>query len=206
MKETTTVNLRGTYFWPIDEVPAKQIQWTGIDLSDVLDGPLPGLCAYYGHSARHAVSVDHQRVFQNGGSGRAKGERPTRAIATLELDVALTNPVPGSTNPIDRWKRVDTPVLDLRQDRYPRDLLPLLEAKYGAKRRRGVCAALSASPTRARELLVDLPHLEAVVMPLHCKDDTHRIVMWVVDPAKTVTRIASPLSGIMFSLPTRQDL
>ncbi|WP_059725902.1 hypothetical protein [Burkholderia ubonensis] len=205
MNATTTVSLWGTYLWPIDNVPAEPIQWHGIDLSDVLDAPLPGLCAYYGHSARHAVSADHQLVFPTGRIGRPKGERPTRAIATLELDVALTNPMPDSTNPIDRWKHADTPVLDLRQDRYPRALLPMLEAKFAAKRRRGVCAALSASPDRARELLIDLPHLEAVVMPLHCKDDIHRIVMWVVDPAKAVTRIASPLSGLTFSVPARRD-
>ncbi|CAG9220261.1 MULTISPECIES: hypothetical protein [Burkholderia] len=206
MKATTTVNLWGTYLWPINEAPAEPIQWHGIDLSDVLDGPLPGFCAYYGHRARHAVSADHQRAFPSGGGGRKKGERPTRAIATIEVDVALTNPVPGSTNSIDRWKHADTPVLDLRQDRYPHDLLPMLEARFAAKRRRGVCAVLSASPDRARELLIDLPHLEAVVLPLNCNDDTYRIVMWVVNPEKSVTRLVSPYSGMSFSLPAHDNL
>lgn len=205
MKVTTTVNLWGTYHWPITETPAEPIQSQGIDLSDVLDGPLPGLCAYYGHRALHAVSADHQLAFPSGGVGRTKGERPTRAIATIDLDVALTNPVPGSTNSIDRWKHADTPVPDLRQDRYPHDMLPMREARFAAKRRRVVCAVPNASPDRARELLIDLPHLEAVGMPLHCKDDTHRIVMWVVDPEKSVTRLASPYSGLADSLAGRHD-
>lgn len=192
---TTKIDLRATYRWPVDEETAEPIRWSGLDLSDVLDGPLPGLCAYYGHGMSEAIGADYQLTKKKGAFGRST---MTHHIATIEIEAQISNPVPGSRSSIERWTLIDgvPPVLDVRASRYPPKLRPTLEALFGTKKFREV---LRTEPHRARELLDVMPHIEAVVFSVSCKDDVPRTLMWVVDPERTITSISSK-SGLTFEL------
>ncbi|WP_321967080.1 hypothetical protein [Burkholderia cepacia] len=190
----TTIDLRGTYRWPIDANPAEPIRWSGIDLSDVLDVPLPGFCAYYGHGMSDAIGADYLLTKKKVAFGRVE---LTQNIATIEMEAQVPNPVPGSTSSIERWAQIDLPpVLDLRPSRYPAALRPVIVDLFGTTKFRDV---LRAAPYRAREICDAIPHLKAIVFSVACNDDVARTIMWIIDPVETITSITSK-SGLTFEV------
>ncbi|WP_174920404.1 hypothetical protein [Burkholderia metallica] len=197
IRKRTKVRLYGTYRWPWHAMPRQPVSWGGLDLSSVFGKPLPGFCAYYGSSALDFIKADAAL-----GCGYSPRGAPTHQLAYFELTAHFSNPAPHATNSIDRWKRANTSVLDLRQGRYAHALLPMLESVFGANGHSGIVTALNAEPERVREIVNALPHLEAVVFPIQCADDVTRLLMWVVDPDKAISAIAPSATGLAFSLRT----
>ncbi|AZQ51190.1 hypothetical protein [Burkholderia cenocepacia] len=191
----TKVRLLGTYRWPMHVVPRQPVLWDGLDLSAVLGKPPPGFCAYYGSYALDFVRADAALCC-----GHGHTRTPTHQFAYFELTAHFANPAARAASSIERWRHVDTPVLDLRQGRCAHALLPTLESALQTKGRSGIVAALNAEPESAREIAHALPHLEAVVFPVHCADRVTRLLMWVVDPDQTISAIAPSATGLAFAL------
>lgn len=191
----TKVRLYGTYRWPLHVMPHQPTCWEGLDLSPVFGKTLPGFCAYYGSAALDFVKADADLGYRPGPS-----RVPTHQFAYFEITAYFSNPAINTKNSIDRWKHVDTSVLDLRQGRYPRFLLPMLESVFQTKSWYGIVAALNEAPNQAREIALALPHLEAVIFPVQCADQVTRLLMWVVSPDQAISTISPTAIGLAFTV------